>query len=186
MSNSFTEMTDQELITQFQVQETREKAYSVLVKRYQEPLYWHIRRMVVSHDDSNDILQNVFIKVWRFLENFRNESSLSTWLYQIANNETYTFIEKEKKKMSISMSGNEDIFANKLKSEKGFDANQAEWKLQMAIQSLPEKQKAVFCLRYYDEMPYEKMAEILGSSVGSLKSQYHTAAKKIQEFFKAD
>lgn len=180
------EMTDQELLELFKAENSREKAYTLIIKRYQERLYWHIRRMVIHHEDSNDILQNVFIKVWRSLDGFRQESSLYTWLYRIATNETLTFFEQQKKRRAVSISEHEEPLSHVLKAEKGFDYNKLEWKLQVAIQSLPEKQRLVFNLRYYDEMPYEKMSEVLETSVGALKASYHFAAKKVEEFLKAE
>ena len=182
MASLFLEAHDQEILDLFQVEGNQEKAFSMIVKKYQERLYWHIRRMVVNHDDTNDILQNVFIKVWKGLAGFRQESGLYTWLYRIGTNETLTFIEKQKKKASISISDHDSYLENTLKSEKGFDANKLEWKLQLAIQSLPEKQRVVFTLRYYDEMPYEKMSSVLETSVGALKASYHLAAKKVEEY----
>ena len=182
------EIEDSEILNLFQNEQTREKAFSLLVKKYQERLYWHIRRMLVHHEDTNDVLQNMFVKIWRSLANFRQDSSLYTWMYRIATNETLTYLEQQKKRRSLSISddGSElgSILSNSLKAEKGFDANNLEWKLQLAIQSLPEKQRAVFTLRYYDEMPYEKMAEVLETSEGSLKASYHHAAKKVEEFIR--
>lgn len=174
--------SDQELLLQFKEPGSKERAFELIIKKYQERLYWHIRRMVVSHDDANDVLQNMFIKVWRSLENFREESQLFTWLYRIATNETLSFIAKEKKKQAISIDQDDQTYINKLKSDSHFDANKLEWKLQMAIQSLPEKQKLVFTLRYYDEMPYEEMSRVLDTSTGALKANYHHAAKKVEEF----
>lgn len=174
--------TDQELLQQFSDQATKERAFELIIKKYQERLYWHIRRMVVEHEDANDVLQNMFIKVWRGLENFREESQLYTWLYRIATNESLSFITKEKKKQAISIDQEDQVYINKLKSDVHFDANKLEWKLQLAIQSLPEKQKQAFILRYYDEMPYEEMSKVLDTSVGALKANYHHAAKKIEEF----
>lgn len=182
------EIEDSEILNLFQNEQTREKAFSLLVKKYQERLYWHIRRMLVHHEDTNDVLQNMFVKIWRSLANFRQDSSLYTWMYRIATNETLTYLELQKKRRSLSISddGSElgSVLSNSLKAEKGFDANNLEWKLQLAIQSLPEKQRAVFTLRYYDEMPYEKMAEVLETSEGSLKASYHHAAKKVEEFIR--
>lgn len=177
---------DRELLAAFKEESTRERAFTRIIKKYQEKLYWHVRRMVVNHDDANDILQNVFIKVWNYLDSFREESNLYTWLYRIATNESLTFIEKEKKRASLSLSDHESGLSNKLQAEKGFDANKLEWKLQQAIQSLPEKQRTVFLLRYYDEMPYEKMSEVLETSTGALKASYHHAVKKVEEFLKQD
>ena len=173
---------DKELLFQFKSSETKEKSFTAILKKYQEKLYWHVRRMVVSHDDANDVLQNMFIKVWHALDNFREDSQLYTWLYRIATNECLTFLEQQKRRSSVSLSDVESGLSNKLKSETGFDANQLEWKLQIGIQQLPEKQRLVFNLRYYDEMPYEEMSKILETSEGALKASYHHAAKKIEDF----
>ena len=178
------QLEDQELLRQFRQPETKEGAFTSLIKKYQEKLYWHVRRLVVDHDDANDVLQNVFIKVWNGLENFREASQLYTWLYRIATNECLTFIEQLKKRSSISLSDVETGLANKVIAEKGFDANRLEWKLQVAIQNLPEKQRAVFTLRYYDEMPYEEMSRVLETSEGALKASYHHAAKKIEDYIR--
>lgn len=181
------QLEDKSLLAAFKVEASKERAYTELIKRYQERLYWHVRRMVIHHEDANDILQNVFIKVWRNLDDFREEANFYTWLYRIGTNETLTYLEQQKRRSSLSMSENEEgenIYANKLKAEQDFDGNKIEWKLQQAIHTLPEKQKLVFNLRYYDEMPYEKMSEVLGTSEGALKASYHHAAKKIEAFLK--
>ncbi|MEP6583659.1 MAG: RNA polymerase sigma factor [Ginsengibacter sp.] len=173
---------DQELLLSFKDPATKEQAFTSIIKKYQERLYWHIRRMVINHDDANDVLQNVFIKVWKGLENFREDSQLYTWLYRIATNECLTFIAQQKKRNAVSLSDVENGLSNQLKSDTGFDANKLEWKLQLGIQQLPEKQRIVFTLRYYDEMPYEEMSKVLDTSEGALKASYHHAAKKIEEF----
>ena len=175
-------LEDSELLMQFKDPVTKERGFTAIIKKYQERLYWHIRRMVVDHDDANDVLQNMFIKVWKGLENFREDSQLYTWLYRIATNECLTFLEQQKKRSSTSLSDMENGLENKLKADTNFDANRLEWKLQMAIQKLPEKQRVVFNLRYYDEMPYEEMSRVLETSEGALKASYHHAAKKIEEF----
>jgi RNA polymerase sigma factor (sigma-70 family) len=175
---------DQELLHEFRQESTKERAFTAIIKKYEERLYWHARRMVVDHDDANDVLQNVFIKVWKALENFREDSKLYTWLYRIATNESLTFLEQQKKRSSVSLSDVESGLENKVKADTNFDANKLEWKLQLAIQQLPEKQRLVFNLRYYDEMPYEEMSRILETSEGALKASYHHAAKKIEEFVK--
>ncbi|MBS1774330.1 MAG: sigma-70 family RNA polymerase sigma factor [Bacteroidetes bacterium] len=177
---------DKVLLASFKDEKTREQAFTQLVRKYQERLYWHIRRMVTDHDDTNDILQNVFIKVWKNLGDFREESNLYTWLYRIGTNETLTWIEQQKRRSSASLSDHESVLANKLEAQKGFDARKIEWKLQQAIQSLPEKQRVVFNLRYYDEMPYEEMAEVLNTSIGALKASYHHAVKKVEAFLRED
>lgn len=173
---------DQELLLSFKDPATRERAFTGIIKKYQEKLYWHIRRMIVDHDDTNDVLQNMFIKVWKGLENFREDSQLYTWLYRIATNESLTFLSAQKKRNSVSLSDVENGLSNKLRSDSHFDANKLEWKLQLGIQNLPEKQRLVFNLRYYDEMPYEEMSRVLDTSEGALKASYHHAAKKIEEF----
>ena len=173
---------DKELLYLFKDPGTKESAFTAILKKYQEKLYWHIRRMVVDHDDANDVLQNMFIKVWKGLENFREDSQLYTWLYRIATNECLTFLEQQKKRASTSLSDVENGLENRLKADTNFDANRLEWKLQLAIQKLPEKQRVVFNLRYYDEMPYEEMSRVLETSEGALKASYHHAAKKIEEF----
>lgn len=175
---------DKALLDQFKQPETKEKAFTTIIKKYQEKLYWHIRRMVVDHEDANDVLQNVFIKVWNGLQNFREDSQLYTWLYRIATNESLTFLDQQKRRSTVSMNEEAAGLSNKIKAEEGFDAQKLEWKLQLAIQQLPDKQRAVFTLRYYDEMPYEEMSRVLETSEGALKASYHHAVKKIEEFIK--
>lgn len=173
---------DIELLNRFRQPGQKEKAFTDIIKKYQEKLYWHIRRMVIDHEDTNDILQNMFIKVWKSLENFREDSQLYTWLYRIATNECLTFLEQRKRRASVSLGDADTGLYNKIKADEGFDINKLEWKLQVAIQQLPEKQRLVFNLRYYDEMPYEQMSKVLDTSQGALKASYHHAARKIEEF----
>lgn len=173
---------DKDLLHQFRSPGLKEKAFTAIIKKYQEKLYWHIRRLVVDHDDANDVLQNMFIKVWNAMENFREDSQLFTWLYRIATNESLTFLDGQKRRSSVSLSDVESGLSNKVKADTNFDANKLEWKLQLAIQGLPEKQRIVFNLRYYDEMPYEKMSKILETSEGALKASYHHAAKKVEDY----
>lgn len=173
---------DTELLIQFQDPDTKEKAFTAIIKKYQEKLYWHIRRMVVEHEDANDVLQNVFIRVWNGLGNFRQDSQLYTWLYRIATNECLSFLEQQKKKAALSLDEMKGGLSNKVLADKYFDPNKLEWKLQVAIQQLPEKQRVVFSLRYYDEMPYEEMSRVLETSEGALKASYHHAVKKIEDY----
>ena len=175
---------DGSLLLAFKEEATRERAYTKIIRKYQERLYWHVRRLVINHEDANDVLQNVFIKVWNYLDNFREEANLYTWLYRIATNETLTFLDKEKRRKTLDISDDENGIANKLQAERGFDPNKIEWKLQQAIQSLPEKQRVVFTLRYYDEMPYDEMSTVLETTAGALKASYHHAVKKVEEFLK--
>jgi RNA polymerase sigma factor (sigma-70 family) len=173
---------DIELLIQFREPASKEQAFTSIIRKYQEKLYWHIRRMLVDHDDTNDVLQNMFIKVWNGLENFREDAQLYTWLYRIATNESLTFIEQKKKRSAVSLSDVEEGLSNQVKADRHFDPNKLEWKLQLAIQKLPEKQRVVFNLRYYDEMPYEEMSRVLETSQGALKASYHHAVKKIEDF----
>ncbi len=173
---------DKELLIQFKNEATREAAFTAIIKKYQEKLYWHIRRLVVEHEDANDVIQNMFIKVWKNLDNFREDSQLYTWLYRIATNESLTYLEQQKKRSSVSLSDDENHLTNRIQADKHFDPSKLEWKLQLAIQKLPEKQRAVFNLRYYDEMPYEEMSRVLETSEGALKASYHHAVKKIEDF----
>jgi len=176
------DISDNELLLRFKSADTREAAFTDLIKKYQERLYWHIRRMVVSHEDANDLLQNVLIRVWNALEKFREESQLYTWLYRIATNECLSFLEQKKKRTTLQLSDDESGLVHQLKADADFDPQKLEWKLQVAIQQLPEKQRIVFSLRYFDEMPYEKMSNVLDTSEGALKASYHHAAKKIERF----
>lgn len=177
--------TDAQLMVAFRTEGTREMAFTGIIRNHQEKLYWHIRRLVLDHDDADDVLQQTFIKAWKGLENFRGDAQLSTWLYRVATNEALSFLDKEKRRAALSLSSHEDYLAGKLESQEGFDGKKLEWQLQQAIQALPEKQRTVFCLRYYDELPYEQMSTVLDTSVGALKASYHHAAKKIEAAIRA-
>lgn len=181
---SVKENADEHILTMLQEPASMEKGFRLLMHTYQEQVYWHIRRLVTDHDDANDIVQNVFIKVYRSIDRFEGKSKLFTWLYRIATNESLSFLEKQKRRASVSLSDVESGLENKIIADKNFDANKLEWKLQLAIQQLPEKQRIVFNLRYYDEMPYEEMSRILETSEGALKASYHHAARKIEDFIR--
>ena len=159
-----------------------DKALKLIVDKYGSKLYWHIRRLVLIHDDTDDVLQNTFISVWKNLKSFRSESSLYTWLYTIATNEALTLIKKRERQSAVPLDDIESIFAISPEGETWFDGNEAERKLQNAILKLPEKQKIVFNMKYFEEMTYEDMSNILGTSVGALKASYHHAVKKIEHF----
>ena len=178
------ELEDKELLELFKDEKQKEKAFTSIIKKYQEKLYWHIRRLVIEHENANDVLQNMFIKVWNGLENFREDSQLYTWLYRIATNESLTFIEQKKRKFTESLDNEDNGLSNQVAASEGFDVKKLEWKLQLAIQKLPEKQRVVFNFRYYDEMPYEEMSRVLETSEGALKASYHHAAKKIEDFIR--
>ena len=180
------ELNDEEILKLFSVESTRESAFSMLVNKYQRKLYWHIRKMVIDHDDTDDVLQNTFIKTWKGLDGFKNESALFTWLYRIATNEALTFLRKKQKENTQSIHPIEYQLSKSLESDNYFKGDQIQLKLQQAILSLPEKQRIVFNLRYYEEMPYEEMSEVLDTSVGALKASYHHAAKKVEEFLLAN
>ncbi len=175
--------SDAELLLAFQEPDKKEHAFTQLVRTYQERLYWHIRRLVVTHDDANDVIQNVWIRVWNGLGGFRADSQLYTWLYRIATNECLSFLEQQKRKGALSLDQEGSVnLSEQIRADQFFDAEKAEWKLQLAIQALPEKQRVVFTLRYYDEMPYEEMSRVLETSEGALKASYHHAVKKVEDF----
>lgn len=173
---------DSLLVRRFQSGTGREPAFTAIVAKYQEKLYWHIRRLVVSHEDANDVLQNTFLKAWNGLDGFREEAKLYTWLYRIATNESLAFLEQRKRRFTLPIGEQDADMSERLAAEDGYDASRIEWKLQHAIHRLPEKQRLVFNLRYYDEMPYETMSEILDTSVGALKASYHHAVKKVESW----
>jgi RNA polymerase sigma factor (sigma-70 family) len=182
-------MIDRDILDLFHSGSGKERAFTILLETYQEKIYWHIRRMLRDHEDTNDVMQNTFIKVWNGLENFRADSQLFTWLYRIATNETITFINSKTKKATISFEGNDSgedenyAPAKYVKGESNYvDGDDIQRRLRNAIDTLPAKQKVVFNLRYYDEMPYEQMSEVLGTSEGALKASYHHAAQKIEKF----
>ncbi|MDE7153276.1 MAG: RNA polymerase sigma factor [Muribaculaceae bacterium] len=158
-------------------------AFTEVINLYSEPLYWQIRRLVQNHDDANDLLQNTFMKAWSSIENFRGDAKLSTWLYKIAINESISFLARERKRLSISIDDEASMLVNAIEADTEIDGDQLALKLRKAIASLPEKQRIVFNMKYYDDMKYEQMSEILGTSVGALKASYHLAVKKIEQYF---
>ncbi len=178
------EYSDSELIERFRNPEGNNKhyAFNLLVRKYQQKLYYHIRRIVVDHDDTNDLLQNTFIKVWNHLDGFREDSQLYTWLYRVATNECLGFLKQKRKRFFLPIADVESELSEKLVRNEVLNADKLELKLQQAILSLPEKQRIVFNLRYYDEMKYEEMSAVLGTSVGALKASYHHAAAKVEKF----
>lgn len=155
-------------------------AFNLIVQKYQERLYWHIRRMVIVHDDADDVLQNTLIKAWKGLPKFQEKAQLYTWLYRIATNETITFLNKKKKKFFVPIADVENELSNALESDDFYSGDEIQLKLQKAILTLPEKQRIVFNMKYYEEMKYEEMSKILDTSVGALKASYHHAVKKIE------
>ena len=174
---------EKETILMLQDPSTQRKAFERIVKAYSEQLYWQIRRMVVSHDDANDLLQNTFIKAWTNLDYFRRDAKLSTWLYRIAFNECLNFLNKQRAENQLSIDDADAALINKLESDPYFNGDETQRLFQKAILQLPEKQRIIFNLKYFQEMKYEDMSEILGTSVGALKASYHHAVKKIEDFF---
>ena len=161
-----------------------EKAFNAIVDSYSERLYWHVRRFICSHDDTNDLLQEIFVKVWRALPAFRGESQLYTWLYRIATNEALNFLRKIKNRSDIDVEIADAVMSDKIDEDPYFNGNAMQRELHKAVSMLPEKQKTVFNLRYFEEMKYEDMAKITGTSVGALKASYHHAYTKISEMLK--
>jgi RNA polymerase sigma-70 factor (ECF subfamily) len=157
------------------------KGFRLAVERYSSKLYWHIRRLVILHEDADDALQNTFINAWKNINNFRSESSLYTWLYAIATNESLALINKRKRNASVSLDDLGVYFANSVEGSTWFDGDEAQLKLQNAILQLPDKQRVVFNLRYFDEMTYEDMSKVLKTSEGALKASYHHAVKKLEK-----
>ncbi|AHM58941.1 ECF subfamily RNA polymerase sigma-24 subunit [Flammeovirgaceae bacterium 311] len=177
---------DQELLKQFGKAESRNWAFSQIVRKYSERVYRHCRKMVIDHEDANDLVQETFIKVYAGLDNFRQASSLFTWIYKIATNECLAFLRKKRRRFFLPLVDYSAELANKLEAQISPDADLIQKKLQNAILRLPDKQRLVFNLRYYDELSYEQIADITATSVGALKSSYHLAVKKIEEFVKED
>lgn len=174
-------INEPDLIRQLQNEKTREQAFTLLVREYQEPLYWQIRRIVLKHDDSDDVLQNTFIKAWINLEDFRGESRIYTWLSRIAINEALNHMQRSRQNASLDDAESSVVLT--LQSDPYFDGDKTQLQLQEAISKLPAKQRVVFNMKYFQEMKYEDMSEALGTSIGALKASYHHAVKKITEFF---
>ena len=173
-------LDEKQLIADLRDEKKSREAFGVVMRMYGEQMYWQIRKMVASHDDANDLLQNCFIKAWNNLPSFRGEAKLSTWLFKIAVNESINFINREKNRVAAP-AGDDDILMSNLEADPWFDGDEVRLALQKAVAKLPDKQRLVFNMRYFDEMKYEEMSEILGTSVGALKASYHHAVKKIEE-----
>lgn len=181
-----TENSDKDLILRFRQEGQRNHAFNLIVRKYQERLYWHIRKMVISHDDADDVIQNTFIKAFQGLERFREDASLYTWLYRIATNETLSFLKKRKKRNYLPLGDYQEYLEKNLESDPYTDGDEIQMKLQKAIIRLPEKQKLVFNMKYFDELKYEEISDVLGTSVGALKASYHHAIKKIEQYLSDD
>lgn len=181
--NQETQTEDENLVMRLRDDKTCRDAFGEVIAKYSEPLYWQIRRMVENHDDTNDLLQNTFLKAWSSIDNFRGDAKLSTWLHKIAINESITFLNKERKRLNVSMDDEDSFLINSIEADEYTDGDALLKKLRKAIATLPEKQRLVFNMKYYDEMKYEDMSEILGTSTGALKASYHLAVKKIEQYF---
>lgn len=185
METPLTNISDDHILGLLNQSNTFEKGFRMLMQKYQEKLYWHIRRMVMDHDDANDVIQNCFIKVYKSIHRFERKSKLYTWLYRIATNEAITHLNKQKKKATASIDDEESGISHRLEADAYFDGDEAQRQLQKALNTLPDKQRLVFNLRYFDEMSYKEMAEVLDTSVGALKASYHHAVKKIEQYLRA-
>lgn len=174
--------SDKELLAFFRTEEKRHYAFNCLVAKYQERIYWHIRKLLINHQDTDDVVQNTFIKIWNNLADFREASQLFTWIYRIATNEALTFLNQKKRRFFLPIVDYEKELSHSLETDAFFSGDELQLKLQKAILSLPEKQRVVFNLKYFEEMKYEEMAEILDTSVGALKASYHHAVKKVEKY----
>lgn len=175
---------EQELVKALQTKAAKEDAFRELVSQYKERLYWQIRNMVLNHDDADDVLQDVFIKVYRNIDSFKGESKLHTWMYRIAANESITFLNKKAKQNNVSIENVRDTAISRLESDVYFEGDELQLHFQKAIATLPERQQLIFTMKYFGDHTFEELSEILGTTVGGLKSSYHIAVKKITDFIK--
>jgi RNA polymerase sigma factor (sigma-70 family) len=175
-------MKDEELLEKFKDLTSRNYAFNLIVRQYQQKIYYHIRRMVIDHDDTDDLVQETFVKAWKALDRFEGNSSIYTWLYRIATNECLAFLAKKRKRFFLPIYDVEGELTVKLESSDMISGDEIQLHLQKAILTLPEKQRLVFNMKYFDDMKYEEMSEVLGTSVGALKASYHHAVKKIEEY----
>ncbi len=174
------------IIQKIREEETRNYGFNLLVREYQERVYWHVRKMVIDHDDADDLVQEIFVKVWKNLGSFREDSKLYTWIYRIATNECLTFLKKKKRKYFVPIGDVTKELSEKLDEDVSISGDEVQLKLQKALLKLPDKQRIVFNMKYFDEMKFSEIAEVTGTSVGALKASYHHAVKKIEEFITDD
>ena len=175
---------DADILAKFAIPESRNFAFNQLVRIYQQKVYWHIRKMVIDHDDADDLTQETFIKVWKALDNFKGDSQLFTWIYRIATNECLNHLAKKKRRFFLPINDITEELSNKIDDSNLISGDEIQLKLQKALLTLPDKQRLVFNMKYYDEMKYEEISEITGTSVGALKASYHLAVKKVEEHLK--
>ena len=179
-------MEEKEILEKIRRPESKQFGFSLLVRTYQKPLYALIRRMVVDHDDADDILQDTFIKVWKNLDSFREDAKLFTWVYRIATNECLQFLAKKRKRFFIPIQDVSELLTARMEQSGALSGNEIEAKLQKAVLKLPDKQRLVFNMKYYDELTFDQISEITGTSAGALKASYHHAVKKIEMFVNND
>lgn len=175
-------MEDQELLLKIRNPDTRSYGFNLLVRQYQQRVYWHVRKMVIDHDDADDLTQEVFIKIYKYIDGFREDSQLFTWVYRIATNECLSFLNKKKKRFFLPLEDVGEQLSAKLDSSMDIDGDEIQKRLQKAILKLPDKQRLVFNMKYFDDLPYETIADITKTSVGALKASFHHAVKKIESF----
>jgi len=180
------QVEDEEILEKFANERTRNESFNLLISKYQEKIYWHVRRLVIDHDDADDLVQEVFIKVWKNLAKFRSDSKLYTWIYRIATNECITFLNKKKQRNQTPLDEVVEELSESLVASSYFNGDKIQLKLQQALLTLPEKQRLIFNMKYYDELKYDEISEILGTSVGALKASFHIAVKKIEVFMLND
>lgn len=177
---------DEEILSRIKDEKTSNQGFALLMQKYQEQTYWHIRRILFDHEDTNDVMQNTFIKVWKNINKFRADSKLYTWIYRIATNEAITFIKSKKSKYYVSLDEMSDGFGDQLQADVHFNGTTIQRKLHKAIATLPNRQKMVFNMRYFDAMSYQDIADVIGVSIGTLKASYHIAAKKVEKILRSD
>jgi RNA polymerase sigma-70 factor (ECF subfamily) len=180
------QVEDAEILEKFSRTDTRNEAFNLLIQKYKQKIYWHIRRLVIDHDDTDDLVQDVFVKVWKNLANFRSDAQLYTWLYRIATNESITFLNKKKQRNNTPLDEVAPELEQTLVASSYFDGDKVQLKLQKALLTLPEKQRLIFNMKYFDDLKYEEISEITGTSVGALKASFHIAVKKIERFMLND
>lgn len=174
------------IIEKIREEETRNYGFNLLVREYQERVYWHVRKMVIDHDDTDDLVQEIFVKVWKNLDKFREDAKLYTWIYRIATNECLTFLKKKKRKFFVPLNDVQSELSEKLDQDPSISGDEVQLKLQKALLTLPDKQRMVFNMKYFDDMKFKEIAEITNTSEGALKANYHHAVKKIEEFINRD
>ncbi|NQX42798.1 RNA polymerase sigma-70 factor, ECF subfamily [Pedobacter steynii] len=176
------QVEDSEILEKFSSEKTRHEGFNLLLGKYQQKIYWHIRRLVIDHDDADDLVQETFVKVWKNLDKFRSDSKLYTWVYRIATNESITFLNKKKQRNNTPLDEVSDELAETLVASSYFNGDKIQMKLQQALLTLPEKQRLIFNMKYFDDLKYEEISEVTGTSVGALKASFHIAVKKVEVF----